>query len=172
MLLALPVDQIEDAGYDWKILGPDVSDIDYVAWQSDQDAYACQGQKCSAQSMLFLHTNWEKAGILDKIKENAMTRSLDDLTIGPTLTHTTEDIIKHIESVLEIDGASILFGGKELSKHDIPSIYGAIEPTAVFVPLKEILGHFLRNPVNVLVQNHCKKQQYVQLTEQIKGRFW
>jgi len=131
--------KIEDAGYDWKVLGPDVSDIDYVAWQSDQDAYACQGQKCSAQSMLFVHTNWEKAGILDKIKEIAMTRSLDDLTIGPVLTHTTEDIMKHIENVLKIDGASILFGGEELSKHDIPSIYGAIEPTAVFVPLKEML---------------------------------
>lgn len=24
--------KIEDAGFDWKILGPDVSNIDYVAW--------------------------------------------------------------------------------------------------------------------------------------------
>lgn len=46
---------LEDAGFDWKVLGPDVSDIDYVAWQCDQDAYACSGQKCSAQSMLFAH---------------------------------------------------------------------------------------------------------------------
>jgi len=29
--------KIEDAGFDWKILGPDVLDVDYVAWQSDQD---------------------------------------------------------------------------------------------------------------------------------------
>lgn len=28
---------------------------DYVAWVCDQDAYACSGQKCSAQSMLFIH---------------------------------------------------------------------------------------------------------------------
>jgi 1-pyrroline-5-carboxylate dehydrogenase len=35
--------RVEDAGYDWKILGPDVDDVDYVAWQSDQDAYACGG---------------------------------------------------------------------------------------------------------------------------------
>jgi len=27
--------RIEDAGFDWKILGPDVSDMDYVAWTSD-----------------------------------------------------------------------------------------------------------------------------------------
>lgn len=23
---------IEDAGFDWKILGPDVKDLDYVSW--------------------------------------------------------------------------------------------------------------------------------------------
>lgn len=40
--------RIEDAGYDWKVLGPDVMDVDYVAYQADQDAYACTGQKCSA----------------------------------------------------------------------------------------------------------------------------
>lgn len=27
--------KIEDAGFDWKILGPDVIEIDYVAYQSD-----------------------------------------------------------------------------------------------------------------------------------------
>ena len=52
--------KIEDAGFDWKILGPDVSHLDYVAWQCDQDAYASQGQKCSAQSILFVHENWNK----------------------------------------------------------------------------------------------------------------
>jgi hypothetical protein len=53
---------LEDAGFDWKILGPDVSSVDYVAWQCDQDAYACSGQKCSAQSLLFMHKNWAQAG--------------------------------------------------------------------------------------------------------------
>ena len=28
--------KLEDAGFDWKILGPDVGDVDYVAWQADQ----------------------------------------------------------------------------------------------------------------------------------------
>ncbi len=63
---------LEDAGFDWKILGPDVGPpascpvqgvaaasslppVDYVAWQCDQDAYACSGQKCSAQSILLAH---------------------------------------------------------------------------------------------------------------------
>ena len=53
---------LEDAGFDWKILGPDVAEPDYVAWQCDQDAYACSGQKCSAQSILFMHENWAAAG--------------------------------------------------------------------------------------------------------------
>jgi 1-pyrroline-5-carboxylate dehydrogenase len=53
---------LEDAGFDWKVLGPDVADVDYVAWQCDQDAYACSGQKCSAQSILFMHENWAAAG--------------------------------------------------------------------------------------------------------------
>ena len=47
--------KLEDAGFDWKILGPDPAALDYVAWQSDQDAYAFSGQKCSAQSILFVH---------------------------------------------------------------------------------------------------------------------
>lgn len=31
------------------------------------------------------------------------------------------------------------FGGKPLEGHSIPPVYGAIQPTAVFVPLKELL---------------------------------
>jgi 1-pyrroline-5-carboxylate dehydrogenase len=54
---------LEDAGFDWKLLGPDVSDVDYVAWQADQDAYACSGQKCSAQSLMIMHSNWRKVGV-------------------------------------------------------------------------------------------------------------
>lgn len=54
---------IEDSGFDWKVLGPDVPSDEharrYVAYVCDQDAYACSGQKCSAQSVLFVHENWE-----------------------------------------------------------------------------------------------------------------
>lgn len=32
--------KIEDAGFDWKILGPDVQDKEYVAYVCDQDAYS------------------------------------------------------------------------------------------------------------------------------------
>ena len=42
--------RLEDAGFDWKVLGPDYDPdwLDYVAWQADQDAYNASGQKCFA----------------------------------------------------------------------------------------------------------------------------
>jgi len=131
--------KIEDAGFDWKIIGPDVGDVDYVAWQCDQDAYASIGQKCSAQSICFIHENWEKSGLLDKIKSRAATRTLKNFTNGPVLTVTTDQILDHTNAIANIDGAEVLWGGKELTNHNIPKIYGAVEPTAVLVPLEEML---------------------------------
>jgi 1-pyrroline-5-carboxylate dehydrogenase len=55
------------------------------------------------------------------------------------MTHTTESILSHTNKLLEIPGSRLLFGGKELASHDIPKCYGAVEPTAVFVPLDELL---------------------------------
>jgi len=134
--------KVEDAGFDWKIIGPDLSekDVDYVAWQCDQDAYAISGQKCSAQSMLFVHTNAVKAGLLQKMEKLSKRRKLEDLTIGSVLSWTNERIMEHKERVLGLPGAKILFGGNELKGHSIPKRYGAVEPTAVFVPLDSILS--------------------------------
>ncbi|KAJ9517976.1 hypothetical protein QJQ45_004346 [Haematococcus lacustris] len=157
---------LEDAGFDWKVLGPDVRDLEYVAWQCDQDAYACSGQKCSAQSMLFVHDNWAKAGLLDRLRDRAAARTLDDLSIGPVLTWTTEAVLDHVAQLLRIpgefigNGAKLLFGGRPLTGHTIPSVYGAIEPTAVFVPLEEAMkaehwGHVtteLFGPFQVVTQ--------------------
>ena len=68
--------KVEDAGYDWKLMGPDVSDLEYVAYMCDHDAYAFGGQKCSAQSAMFVHDNWVKAGLLERVKQLAKRRSL------------------------------------------------------------------------------------------------
>lgn len=35
--------KIEDAGFDWKIVGPDVQDFDFVAYTCDHDAYSFSG---------------------------------------------------------------------------------------------------------------------------------
>jgi hypothetical protein len=58
---------------------------------------------------------------------------LQDLTIGPVLTWTTDAMLAHMQRLLQIPGAKLLFGGKALRGHTIPPCYGAIEPTAVFV---------------------------------------
>ena len=113
--------RLEDGGYDWKVLGPDVpkhqNEIDYVAWQSDQDAYGHTGQKCSAQSILFVHKNWRKTDLAEKMASQAAKRSLKDLTIGPILSWTNERIKAHQDAILELDGARILFGGNPLKDH-------------------------------------------------------
>eukprot|EP00980_Cylindrotheca_fusiformis_P023867 scaffold11076_cov122-Cylindrotheca_fusiformis.AAC.11 len=131
--------KVEDAGFDWKVIGPDVADVDYVAWQCDQDAYATIGQKCSAQSICFIHENWLETDLLSKMKANAEARSLSDFTAGPVLTHTTKQFLDHTNNLASINGAEVMWGGKELEDHNIPEIYGAVEPTAVMVPLEEMM---------------------------------
>jgi 1-pyrroline-5-carboxylate dehydrogenase len=51
---------------------------------------------------------------------------------------------EHMNNLLKIPGSKVLFGGEPLENHSIPKIYGALKPTAVFVPLEEILksGNF------------------------------
>jgi 1-pyrroline-5-carboxylate dehydrogenase len=124
--------KIEDAGFDWKVLGPDVKEFEYVAWQSDQDAYAFSGQKCSAQSILFVHENWANAGLLDRLKELASRRDLKDLTIGPHITVTNAAYQAHVDALLRIKGSKMLFGGY-LQSHTIPAVYGSFTPTTVEV---------------------------------------
>ncbi|KAL4361543.1 hypothetical protein GQ457_04G016500 [Hibiscus cannabinus] len=131
--------KLEDAGFDWKILGPDVEEVDYVAWVCDQDAYACSGQKCSAQSILFMHENWSTSSLISKVKDLAERRKLEDLTVGPVLTVTTEAMLEHKKNLLQIPGSKLLFGGEPLQNHSIPAIYGALKPTAIYIPLEEIL---------------------------------
>jgi 1-pyrroline-5-carboxylate dehydrogenase len=141
--------KLEDAGFDWKVLGPyhadngqrspqeQAQDLDYVSWVCDQDAYACSGQKCSAQSLLVAHKSWVERGLFGRLQQFAARRSLQDLTIGPVLTVTTQRMMDHVQQLLrEVPGARLLFGGKPLQggQHSIPQCYGALEPTAVYVP--------------------------------------
>ncbi|KAJ4780511.1 1-pyrroline-5-carboxylate dehydrogenase [Rhynchospora pubera] len=119
--------KLEDAGFDWKILGPDVKEVDYVAWVCDQDAYACSGQKCSAQSILFMHENWVSSELISKMKSLAGRRKLEDLTIGPVLTVTTDAMVEHMNKLLKIPGSKLLFGGEPLQNHSIPEVYGLLD---------------------------------------------
>ena len=134
--------KIEDAGFDWKILGPDVADDDYVAYVCDQDAYAYSGQKCSAQSILFMHENWRAAGFEAKLAALAARRTFDDLTLGPVLSVTNEALAAHVERLLAIPGARVAFGdgaARPAEASAVPACYGAWAPTAVHVPLEELV---------------------------------
>jgi len=128
--------KIEDAGFDWKIIGPDYDSkwSEHVAWQCDEDAYNASGQKCSAQSILFMHKNWEQD--LVRLIDLASKRKLKGLDIGPVLTWTNPQMREHIDSLLKIVGSKLLLGGKELTNHSIPSVYGSLEPTAIQIPLE------------------------------------
>jgi len=151
--------RVEDAGFDWKVIGPDYSSEweDYVAWQCDEDAYNASGQKCSAQSILFVHENWTDH-LMPKLKALAERRRLDNLTIGPVLTWNNEDMKNHINGLLKIPGAKVLFGNEELKSHNIPSVYGSLKPTAIEVPVEQLMTeHFdlitseVFGPVQVIV---------------------
>ena len=71
--------------------------------------------------------------------QRAASRNMEDQTIGPILSWTNDAMLGHVEKLQSLPGASLAFGGKQLEGHTIPERYGAIEPTAVFVPLREIL---------------------------------
>jgi 1-pyrroline-5-carboxylate dehydrogenase len=145
--------RLEDAGFDWKVIGPDVgpASIDYVAWQSEQDSYSLSGQKCSAESFLITHTNAVKAGLYEKMAAQASLRNLADLSIGPVLSVKNAEFEKHRDFCLKLEGAKLLFGGKPLTGHHIPPCYGAWEPSAYFVPLKHFFNPDLFKPLTTEV---------------------
>ncbi len=148
--------KLEDSGFDWKIIGKDISEehLPYIAWQCDQDAYAASGQKCSAQSLLFVHR--AHASKLEHLmKSLALRRNLHDYTVGPLLSITNAQILEHIQKIMRLPYTHMLWGGKPLHDHAIPTYYGAFEPTALLVPI-ELLGI---------------EQQFDLLTKEIFGPF-
>jgi 1-pyrroline-5-carboxylate dehydrogenase len=44
---------------------------------------------------LFVYENWKEHGLEDKLKTMAKARNLEDLTVGPVLTVTTEQFMDH-----------------------------------------------------------------------------
>lgn len=138
--------KVEDAGFDWKIIGllgfRTERARDEIAKVCDKDAYAASGQKCSAQSILFVYQS-ELPGLEQKLKNLAAKRNLQDLSIGPVLTWNNQQIQEHVDKLLKIKGAELIFGGRPLiGAHRIPTCYGSYEPTAVYVPLEQILPNF------------------------------
>ena len=76
-------------------------------------------KNCFDTSFLILYICRTAAGIEMKLAKLAARRQLSDLTIGPVLTVTTKRMLDHVDALLKIPGARLVFGGKELSKIDI-----------------------------------------------------
>ena len=126
--------KIEDAGFDWKIIGPK-KDLcfDTICKISTNDAYQFSGQKCSAQSMLFIHDSWNLKEFKTRLKKLA-----NQIEMGPVLSWTSDAMLNHVNEVLKIEGAELWFGNKKLKSNSIPENYGYIKPTAVYLPIEKI----------------------------------
>lgn len=126
--------RIEGGGFDWKIIG-NCKGLDHetVCKVCTKDAYSFSGQKCSAQSMVFLDDSWDVNRFKEKLKGLAYKE-----TMGPILTLTSDEMIEHVNKLLTIEGAELWFGNKKMDKDSIPDHLGFIEPTAVYIPIKEI----------------------------------
>lgn len=126
--------RIEGGGFDWKIIG-DKKDIDHktVYKICTKDAYSFSGQKCSAQSLLFIHKSWN----LNEFKENLEKLAYKEI-MGPVITLNSDEMINHVDNLLKIKGSELWFGNKKKYSNQIPENLGYIQPTAVFIPIEEI----------------------------------
>ncbi|PWA62074.1 pyrroline-5-carboxylate dehydrogenase [Artemisia annua] len=95
--------KLEDAGFDWKILDLTFKRfnifyilgyklVDYVAWVCDQDAYACSGKKMLSRVIVIHALELGQNLTHESTNELAGRKKLDNLTIGPVLILSDEDV--------------------------------------------------------------------------------
>lgn len=78
-------------------------------------------------------------------------------------------MLEHMNKLLKIPGSELLFGGKPLENHSIPPIYGALKPTAIYVPIEEMLkdGNYevvtreIFGPFQVIKREHGMKLDHI-----------
>ena len=130
--------KIEDAGFDWKIIGPMDKNLRYdeqkIIYETcNHDSYTYSGQKCSAQSILFIHKSWN----LKKF-QNVLEKLSKEVNMGPLLSLNNDEILYKIENLLKVEGAQLWFGNEILDSESIPSNLGYISPTCIFIPIESI----------------------------------
>jgi len=126
--------RLEGGGFDWKIIGEKQNLNEREIYRiCTKDAYSFSGQKCSAQSLLFIHDSWDLNSFRYNLKELAYRE-----TMGPIITLNNETINDHVNKLLKINKSLLWFGNKIKKNNKIPEHLGYIEPTAVFIPLEEI----------------------------------
>lgn len=126
--------KIEGGGFDWKIIDKKgLMDEDLVYSICNKDAYSFSGQKCSAQSMLFIDESWD----LNLFRNNLKYLANKEV-MGPIITLDNNKLLDHINKLLQIKGSKLWFGNKKINDSNIPSNLGYIKPTAVYIPIEEI----------------------------------
>ena len=88
-------------------VGPGSRDSVAQASVADQDAYALSGQKCSAQSLLFIHKNWADAkfilvtarehGEMRQIKKNANLETEPNQVVAKRPGNYAEHLMARME---------------------------------------------------------------------------
>ena len=68
----------------------------------DQDAYACSGQKCSAQSILFMHEVRYNKSFVDTIAEMCTLPKNCSLILKTSLIFSLEIIVQLFMSLTEL----------------------------------------------------------------------
>jgi len=116
-----------------KILAPDTSNMNLHIL-----AFECDQNRCT-EDFLMVSKNLAETEFYEKLKNLAGNRNLKEFTIAPVLSATNKEYETYRDFVLSLEGSKILFGGKELIEHAIPSCYGAWEPSAYFVPFKHFI---------------------------------
>jgi 1-pyrroline-5-carboxylate dehydrogenase len=116
----------------WKVFAPDASsmNLNRLAFNCDQNRFI--------EDFLIVSKNLAGTEFYEKLKGLAGKRNLKEFTVAPVLSATNKDYEAYRDYALSLGGSKILFGGKELEGHSIPSCYGAWEPSAYFVPLKHL----------------------------------
>lgn len=126
--------RIEGGGFDWKIIGKKNNmDEELIYDISTKDAYSFSGQKCSAQSLLFIDESWD----LIEFRNNLRDRAYKE-TMGPVITLNSQEMLEHINKLLEIENSELWFGNRKLPREYFPNCLGSIEPTAIYIPIDNI----------------------------------
>lgn len=120
--------KIEGGGFDWKILGPFElnMNVQNISKLCSSDAYTFSGQKCSAQSILFVHDTWDFNKLIYDINNYSKGEKMSQL-----MSISNKQINQHIDNILKIRGSKILFGGKIIGSN-------IMKPTAIYVPMNKI----------------------------------
>lgn len=132
--------RIEDSGFNWLIVDANISKLEPVIDQIDQDAFSMSGQKCSALRFVLFDERLDKKVFLTQLKKRVELRSFANQNIIPLLSVSNKQMKDKINQILStIPTAVLITGGQSVSEpNSVPSVYGLFQPTVLFVPWQSL----------------------------------